>query len=193
LEAGLAEWVNRADSWERAYIRMTECLRLRGVVSGERLLAAWRWFEELPSTGAEKAINDTAVEAIVQAALVAARNQGLADVEDRIRGALRRVGEETMRDRFARLVSSVCARFGGSGLLDGMVDHLGNARDFRGRVAHGHFTARNEDEARRLNKATLAIEALCFLLTARDLPLTDAGRLRIWWHPVLEDYQLAYP
>ena len=41
-------------------------------------------------------------------------------------------------------------------------------------------------------KATLAMEALCFLLTARDLPLTDEGRQRIWSHPVLADYRLAY-
>ena len=91
-----------------------------------------------------------------------------------------------MRDRFARLVSSVQARFDGANLLDSMIDNLGNARDFRGRVAHGHFAARDENEWRRFDKATLALEALCFLLTARDLPMTDAGRRRIWSHPVLK-------
>jgi hypothetical protein len=192
LEAGLAKWVVRSDAWERAYMRMTECLRLRDVVSGERLLAAWRWFEELPITGAERTFDDAAVESVIRAALVAARAQGLSNVEDRIRGSLRRIGEETMRDRFARLVSSVRARFDGANLLDGMIDCLEDARGFRGRVAHGHFAARNENEGRRFNKATLAMEALCFLLTARDLPMTDAGRRRIWSHPVLEGYQLAY-
>jgi hypothetical protein len=192
-EIGLAEWINRSNVWERAYIRMTECLRLRHIVSGERLLAAWRWFEELPITGAERAFDDAAVEPVIQAALVAARDQGLADVENRIRGSLRRIGEETMRDRLTRLVSSVREHFDGANLLDGMFAYLGDARDFRGRVAHGHFAARDENEGQRFNKATLAMEALCFLLTARDLPMTDAGRRRIWSHPVLMGYQLAYP
>lgn len=187
LEAGLSAWVNRSAAWERAYIRMTESFRLRRVVSGERLLAAWRWFEELPNTGAERAFGDAAVEPVIRAALDAARDQGLGKMENRIRGALSRIGEETMRVRFARLVGSVRACLGGDELLDGMIDHLENARAFRGCVAHGHFAPQDESEWWRFNEATLAMEALCFLLTARDLPMTDAGRQRIWSHPVLQD------
>ncbi len=193
FEAGLASWVIRSDEWERANIRMTESLSLRRVISGERLLAAWRWFEELPNTRAERAFDEAAIEPLIRAALDAARDQGLGDIGNRIRGALRRIGEETMRDRFARLVGSARAQFGGDDLFDGMIDHLENARNFRGRVAHGHFAPRDESEWRRFNKATLAMEALCFLLTARDLPMTDAGRQRIRSHPVLEGYRLAYP
>lgn len=40
FEAGLALWVKRSDTWERANIRMIESLSLRRVISGERLLAA---------------------------------------------------------------------------------------------------------------------------------------------------------
>ncbi|MBI1218155.1 MAG: hypothetical protein GC186_06360 [Rhodobacteraceae bacterium] len=191
FEAGLVQWVNRADEWERAYIRMTESLRLRHVVSGERLLAAWRWFEELPIAKAERVLNDTAVERVIQAALEVVRDQGLADTEERVRGALTRIGEETVRNRFLRLIGSVQARFGVEHLLE-MIDHLENARRFRGRVAHGHFAARDESETRRFNKAILAVESLCFLLTARDLPMTEASRGRIWSHPVLETFDLAY-
>ena len=69
-----------------------------------------------------------------------------------------------MRDRFARLVGSVQVHFGENDLFDGMIGHLENARAFRGRVAHGHFAPRDESEWRRFNKATLAMEAPCFLL-----------------------------
>lgn len=193
LEAGLAEWVIRSEEWERANIGMTESLSLRRVISGDRLLAAWRWFEELPNTGAERAFDEAAIERLIRAASDAARDQGLGDMENRIRGALRRIGEETMRDRFSRLVDSVRVQFGGDDLPDAMIDYLENARKFRGRVAHGHFAPRDESEWRRFNQATLAMEALCFLLTARDLPMTDAGKQRIWSHPVLEGYRLAYP
>lgn len=192
FEAGLAEWVNRSVVWEHAYIRMIASLRLRRVVSGERLLAAWRWFEELPNAGAERAFDGTALEPVIRAASDAAHNQGLGDVEDRIRGALRQLGEEAMRDRFARLVGSVRAHFGGGNLLDGMVDHLVNARRFRGRVAHGHFAERDEAEGRRFYKAILAMEALCILLTARDLPMTSLGKKQIWSYPILVEYRLAY-
>lgn len=192
FEAALTEWINRSLAWEGSYIRMTASVRLRREISGERLLAAWRWFDELPNAKAERAFDSAALEPLIRAASDAARHQGLGDLGCRIRGALRHVGEETMHDRFARLVDSVRARFGERDLLDGMVDHLMDARGFRGRVAHGHFAERDEGEGRRFFKATLAMEALCFLLTARDLPMTDAGRQRIWSHPILADYRLAY-
>ena len=38
LKVGLAEWVNRSDAWERAYVSMTECLRLRREASGSASL-----------------------------------------------------------------------------------------------------------------------------------------------------------
>ena len=69
LEVGLAVWVIRSDEWERANIRMTESLSLQRVISGERLLAAWRWFEELPNTRAERAFDEAVIEPLIRAAL----------------------------------------------------------------------------------------------------------------------------
>lgn len=103
-----------------------------------------------------------------------------------------KIGEESMRDRFERLVLSLEERFEGDDCLNSMVCHLQNARSFRGRVAHGNFASRNAEELRQFNKATLGMEALCFLLTARDLPLTEEAKKRIWSHPILEAYQRAF-
>ncbi|KEP69653.1 hypothetical protein DL1_03235 [Thioclava dalianensis] len=191
--AGLITWFERIDEWRAASVRMTESLRLRREISGERLLAAWRWFEEVPPTKAKRVIDNDVVEYLTEAALKGAREKCLgAHIEDRIKGSLTRIGEESMRDRFERLIHSVEERFERNDCLDGMVNHLQNARCFRGRIAHGHFSSRNAAELRQFNKATLAMEALCFLLTARDLPLSEEAKKRIWAHPILEEYQLAY-
>jgi hypothetical protein len=192
LEAGLVVWLERSNSWERAYMRMSDSLSLRHVVSGERLLAACRWFEELPNAKPDEAFDGDTLEPVIQAALNAARAQALSDVENRIRGSLRKIGFESMRDQYTRLLDSVQSRFDNDDFFANMIDHLMTARNFRGRVAHGHFAARDEKEMQRFNKATLAMEALSFLLTIRDLPMTDAGRQRVWSHPVLEHYGSAY-
>ena len=172
---------------------MTESLRLRRTISGERLLAAWRWFEELPNAGAERVFDSAALEPMIRAAAEAARAQELDIDEGRIRGRLKPLGEETWRARFTRLVGSVRTLIDECNPIDEVVSHLMSVPSFRGRIAHGHFAAQDEAELHRFHKATLAMEALCFLLTARDLPMTDAGRRRIGSHPVLEEYHLAYP
>lgn len=38
---------------------------------------------------------------------------------------------------------------------------------------------------------TYALEALCLLLTIKDVPLPDDGRKRAWNHRVIEGYRLA--
>ena len=172
---------------------MSGCLSGRKNISGERLIAAWRWFEEIPDAAPESPYGKSKIDAIVEGALSAAKQQDLLGLDDRIRGALQRVGEESIRQRFERLVGSLKERFGTNATFDGMPNYLMLARGFRGRVAHGHFEANGADELTTFHKATLALEAFCFLLTARDLPMSERAIRQIWMHPVVEDFMRAYP
>jgi hypothetical protein len=63
---------------------------------------------------------------------------------------------------------------------------------FRGKSAHGHFNPESEAEFRAFSKSTRAMEALCYLLTALDLPIGEEGLKRIGSNSVLRDYRMAY-
>lgn len=192
LVAGLREWVKRADKWGAVYSCLTDSLSYSQEISGNRLLAACRWFEELPNAGTTRTGDEATIHAMVSAATRAAQCKGLFGIESRIRGGLRRIGEETTRARMSRLVSTCADHFDAGNLLDGMVEQLVEVPGFRGRTAHGHFVPQDEVEWRRFNKTTLALESLCVLLTALELPMTKEGRSRILSYPILEEYRLAY-
>jgi hypothetical protein len=84
------------------------------------------------------------------------------------------------------------AKFGSGVLPPEAVDHLKRAINFRGKSAHGHFHPENDVEFRAFSKSTRAMEALCYLLTGLDLPISAEGSKRVWSNPVLRDYRLAY-
>ena len=73
-----------------------------------------------------------------------------------------------------------------------MMRHLKRAIDFRGKSAHGHFSPSDESEFRAFVKSICAMEALCFLLTAYDLPIHAAGIKRAHFHPFISDYGRAF-
>jgi hypothetical protein len=81
----------------------------------------------------------------------------------------------------------------GPAVLDEMIiAHLKRVLELRGKSAHGHFSPADESEFRAFVKSVCAMEALCFLLTACDLPITAAGIERARSNPFIRDYRLAY-
>jgi hypothetical protein len=167
-------------------------LKRKGEMSAERLISACRWFEELPNAQSENALSVEDADAIVAAAVAKAEQLGQANLGDRIAASISRIKEETTAERFTRLTALVETKFGKGILPENVVPHLRKAIQFRGRTAHGHFNPASEEEYRAFSKATHAMEALCTLLTAVDLPIPEAGISRVGSNPPVRDYHAAF-
>ena len=193
FRACLLKWMDRSPRWRKVYALMEACLRQKREITSERLVNACRWFEEIPLTAPEQAISDEDVGAIAKAAAQAATMRGLpTDIERRISGAIKRIKAETAEEQFRRLVKMVQEKFGSDCLSDTAVPHLKKAFAFRGKSAHGHYSPESDSEFRAFAKAIAALEALCILLTAYDLPINDEGIGRMRSNPLIRDYRMAY-
>lgn len=184
-------WIARESVWRRPNALMIETFRLQNEISAERMLAACKWLEEIPTARHEQAVDDEPVQEIVEAARKSANALGLDEALDqRIGPALSRLKMESHKQRFNRLVKHLNERFNIGFLDEKMTSHLiAAARDFRGKVAHGHFEPKDEQEHLNFIKAILAVEAFCFLMTVSDLPITKGGVERLKYHPAIESYR----
>lgn len=193
FKACLARWMDRAAVWKSANVLMMTSLGLKHVVSAERLITACRWLEEIPIARSREALSSDEVAQIAQAALAKAEELGHSSaIKDRIAGAVSRVKSESGDERFTRLVALVEDKFGKGTLPEQAVQHLKQAMKFRGKVAHGHFHPESDEDYRAFNKSTHAVEALCHLLMAVDLPVPRDGLSRMASNPVIRDYHQAY-
>lgn len=193
LRACLVAWVDRSNSWKKPYMMMMSSFGLKNVMSAERLINACRWCEELPNAQSRNAISQSDIETI--AAVAASEAEGLghdAAIRERIASAIKRIKEESAAERLARLVALVEDKFGEGVLSENAVIHLRQAIRFRGKTAHGHFTPESDEEYRAFCKSVRAMEALCYLLTAIDLPILREGFGRVWANPLVRDYRLSY-
>ncbi len=187
LRVCLVAWIGRLSEWSNAYELMMIGLRLRGEVSANRLLNAFKWFEEIPLTRYQAALSKDDAELIGAAAAAKGRELGY-DLENRIVGALRTIRTEANEARFARLISLVTTRFGGKVLKADVVEHLNQAVAFRGRCAHRNFVPADDQEQLNFMRSVRALEALCYLLVALDLPIGRDGIGRIRRNKFVSDY-----
>jgi len=193
LCACLVAWMDRADIWKKSYIMMMRSFGLKESISAERLINACRWFEEVPIASANKVISRKDICAIVNAAKNMAKELGHPSaIRERIANAISKVKEESTEEHFTRLVKIIEEKFGKDIFPKNAVSHLRQAIQFRGKTAHGHFNPKNDDEFRAFNKSTLAMEALCYLLTALELPISEEGMKRVRHNPLVRDYHNAY-
>ena len=192
LRQCLATALRRKELWWRANSLMMTCLFLDKEVSANRLLSACRWFEEIPLARSPPGLPDEAVTAIAVVAANKAGELGFSDIEPRIAGALRVLRRETRADRFARLLGLVGDRYGPMLLGEDAARYLRQAFVLRGSAAHGHFASLTDEEFRTLHNAVLALEALCVLLTAADLPLDQEALSQIQSHRSIEKFHNAF-
>ncbi|GAA0640895.1 hypothetical protein GCM10009424_15160 [Sphingomonas ursincola] len=191
FRACLRVWIEREPEWARSNALMIECLRLQREISAERMLAACKWLEEVPTAKAVRVTDDSIVKIIVDAALQAADQLGQDRLKARIPQALERLTLESHRERFERLVTKIADRFGPGVVHKDMPDHLIAAlRDFRGKVAHGHYEPQDDAESEAFARSIFAVEALCLLLTCFDMPMTANGLEWIRDNPLVEHYRL---
>ncbi len=189
--ACLRLWLEREPEWARSNALMMECLRLQREISAERMLAACKWLEEVPTAKAVRVTDASIIKTIAAAALQAADALDQDRLKARIPQALERLTLESHRERFERLVARVADTFGPGVVHNDMPDHLIAAlRDFRGKVAHGHYEPKDDAESEAFAQSIFAVEALCLLLTCFDLPMTKNGLDRIKRNPFVEHYRL---
>jgi len=191
LKNCLVTWVSRYADWRKASIQMMRCLSLNGEISSDRLLAACKWFEEIPLTQSENIISDKDIQIISKVATVKASELGYSNISNRISGSLKSIKSEANEDRFVRLVKMVKDKFGLASIDDEIISFLKKALAFRGKVAHGHFSPSDDEDLRIFSKSIHAMEALCFLLTAHDLPIINNSVERIHNNPFIQHYRLS--
>lgn len=193
LRACLVVWMNRATEWKKSNTLMMTSFGLKSAISAERLINACRWLEDIPIARTQSAVSKEDIETISATAAKKAHELGYPPtIRERIAGAIRWVKDESAEERFTRLVAMIEKKFGNGILSKDVVSHLRRAIHFRGRVAHSHFNHESDAEFRAFHKSICSVEALCYLLTALDLPIAEAGRQRIGCNPLIQDYHLAY-
>lgn len=196
LKDCLRAWLLRDATWAKATALMMGSMGMVRQVSGQRLLMACRWLEAIPGARAERALDNNQLAAIVKAAQEVAQTQGCGDLAHRISGALQSIKRESNEARFVRLVTSVVSIFGTEAFEPmpegrGIVPALVRAMGFRGREAHSFIEGGDGGEVAALMASTAALEALCYLLTLKDLPIDEAGRDRALSSRMVRTYRYA--
>lgn len=187
----LRVWLERGSEWNDAYTLMMGALVRRNEFGAERLLNACKWFESLPNSNPKQVIDKEILDKIADAAIKAANGLGVSDIESRIKGSLRSIGQETRALLFRRLIGLAWYPSPIPHPLDDMVSDLSGSQRLRGKAAHGNLRTDGNDNAKKIKRYTDALEALCLLLTVKDLPLSVEGRKRIQQHRVVESYRLS--
>lgn len=187
----LREWLERGSKWNDAYTLMMGALVRRNEFGAERLLNACKWFESLPNAKPEQVLDTETLNQIVNAAVKAANCLGVNDVESRITSSLRSIGQESRAVLFKRLIGPAWNPNVIPYTIGDIVSHLSCAFKLRGKAAHGNLRIDGDDEAKNILLYIAALEALCLLLTVRDLPLSAKGRQRMKDHPVVANYRWA--
>ena len=113
-------------------------------------------------------------------------------LRDRIEGSIKRLKAETSEQHFNRLLALVEGKFGRGVMAGDAIGYLKCAISLRGKSAHGHFNPENDAAFRAFVKSTRAMEALCYLLTALDLPIDGTGMNRVRDNPLIRDHRASY-
>jgi hypothetical protein len=185
----LSVWLSQEKDWENAFRSIMPSLRQIGKLSGDRLMAAFRWFEQIPSAKAIQTLDVGSITRIVNSVKPVILELGLS--ENRVKQALMPLRTENNSGRIVRLVNEVATVFGSSVFPPEVVKHLEAAINFRNRCAHGHFHPVDDNEFKQFHLATAAMEALCFLLIAKQLPLPANVNETFRLAPFVHDYRIA--
>ncbi|MEO0698770.1 MAG: hypothetical protein AAFY81_03525, partial [Pseudomonadota bacterium] len=160
----LKAWISRDAAWRSANNLMISSLVLQDTLSGERLLNACRWLEEIPGADSEVAVSEEDIDAIAAVASAEAERLGHKNYESRIAGVIRgQLKKESNKERFTRLHRSICKSFRNGALNESAIEYFLKALEFRAKIAHGHFIPSDEAEHRLFEKSIYAMEALCYL------------------------------
>ena len=184
----LRVWLERGAEWRDAYELMIGAFVRRNEFGADRLLNACKWFEALPNSRANQVVDTETIQAISIAAIEAARERGIKGIKDRISGSIRSIGQENRDQLFRRLIDLAWHAVPLPHPLNEMVSDLKSSQKLRGKAAHGNLDLDDKDGDERIMRCTDALEALCILMTLRDLPITDDCRQQVNKHRIVDRY-----
>lgn len=188
FDAALYSWIENYSDIEVAASYMMRALQTQNILSSDRLLNAWKWFESIPVTKPRRQVKKEDARAVGKLVSAELRKMGYEiPVADRAASAVSKVSLESNRDRFQRLVDFVKEGYGESIIDQSMVDWLLAAYAQRGPAAHGVGNV-SSTEFDLMELSIDALEAMCtlLLLDMVDLPVDE--RARVGQHPLLDSY-----
>jgi ApeA N-terminal domain 1 len=190
LRSALEKWINRADAWRDANSLMMDSLYFSDRMTGDRIINACRWLEQIPSAKFMNILSESDLEKISDAANMKAAELGI-EIQNRLRGAIKRIGTENHRQRFARLTKILRLKFGPKIFPESIIDDLNNAIDYRRRAAHGTLFLSDDRGRKHFFRSLYAMEAFCFLLTFDDLATLEQRESRLAEHEFVRSYQFS--
>lgn len=191
-EECLVAWLNRREKWRAASGLMMNSLRRQEQMDTERLIGAVTWFENIPMNEHSAALTSVQLSSITEIAVAEALRLGLVSVEDRLRTAIAKLTDESLAQRFRRLIHTIRQRFGSELVPDRLETDCKIAVALRGKAAHASL-ADDENSFIDLSKAVYAVEYAAFLLMICDLPVSRSAPARLRQHPFLEYLRFEDP
>lgn len=188
----LVAWLNRREEWRAASGLMMNSLRRQERMDKERLIGAVTWFENIPMNEYSAAVTSAQLSSITEVAMAEAKRLGLASSEDRLRTAIARLTDESLSQRFRRLIHTIRHRFGSDLVPDRLEADCKIAVDLRGKATHASL-GDDENLFINLSKAVYAVEYVAFLPMICDLPISESAPPRLRHHPFLEYLRFEDP
>ncbi|MGX9856808.1 hypothetical protein ACR03S_15395 [Limimaricola variabilis] len=177
----LASWYIRGDKWIGA---MMGALRRLGddTYSGERLVRACSWLEDIPIAKPTKVMATGDVGRLKQIVSDGLPSE-FSHLSERIGGLIGAVANESHRERVSRLFPYV-ARAGLYDSKDEFVRDVVEGLRRRGKFAHGHKPLSKSSEFSDLVRQIDAVETLCYCIMFFSLPLSGDYSLLQTNHPI---------
>lgn len=187
----LEHWFLSDGGWQEAQMASFGLMGRQMTISSDRLLAACKLFETIPSARTVGGLPDEHIKEIISGAVEAAKRLSYEkDVIKRINGSLKKLSTESHVQQFRRLLINLRLRFGDSVLPDQIVSDLIAAIGFRGKSAHAPLEFTDDDVMLNFARATYALETLCYLLVLAEFPPSKGSDSRLSSLYPVENYKL---
>lgn len=167
-------WMDNWVEWQDAFCGVLVAIREGMNFEPSRIVNACKWLESTPGAQQVKLDRSIELDAISKAAITSAKEFGL-NIDERISGAIERLGTESRNDLFKRLIELVMIKDDAM-LKRRFLKDLHKAYRVRGDFAHSKFYHSNDEQFGDYVRVTQAVEALAFLLLFRQLPLSQDHR-----------------
>jgi len=144
LVSCLKVWIERDVICGKSTHLMIQSFLFFKEISSARLMAACKWFEEIPCVNTISTISNEDITQIAAVAAEKAASLGYDDITGRVSGVIRSLKRETNMQRISRLVNSVKADLDIKYLDEKFISAIEMALKYRGRIAHGTMSQRRQ-------------------------------------------------
>lgn len=170
-------WMQNWELWSPAFSGLYIATQRKNNFDSYRIINACKWLDSTPGAQQISLENQSELSEVSAAAIAKSRELGL-DLDDRIIGALQRLGTESRKSLLQRLILlALNGKY--KDIEHRFLKDLQKAFEIRGRFAHSKFYHTSDEDFGDYIRCTQAVEALAFLVLYRNLPLPDN---HFWGH-----------